>query len=170
MGHFKTRLKEIKAFAFDVDGVFATNQVYLHPSGDMMRSMNIKDGFAVYKATQLGIPIAIISGGASESVRTRFEGLGLTDIYLKTMDKLDAFADFYFKYGLKPEEILYMGDDLPDYQSMKKAGLACCPADAAPEIVEISDYVSDRKGGDGCVRDVIEQVLRSQGKWTLPEK
>lgn len=165
MGHFKTTLKYVKAFAFDVDGVFSNNNVYLHPSGEMMRSMNVKDGFALQFALKQDFPIAIITGGWSESVKIRFNNLGITDVYLKSTDKLDDFTDFIFKYGLQAEDILYMGDDLPDFEVMQKAGIACCPSDAAEEIKAISHYISDRPAGEGCVRDVVEQVLRAQGKW-----
>ncbi len=165
LDNFKERLKNIKAFVFDVDGVFSHN-VFLHPNGDMLRSMNTKDGFALYYAVnEHSFNTAIITGGYSESVKTRFNAMGITDVYIKSIDKLDDFEDFIYKYGLKPEEVLYMGDDIPDYYVMKKVGLPVCPADAAEEIKSISAYISDKNGGDGCVRDVIEQVLRAQGKW-----
>jgi 3-deoxy-D-manno-octulosonate 8-phosphate phosphatase (KDO 8-P phosphatase) len=117
------------------------------------------------QAVKNGFPVAIITGGASESVRTRFNGLGITDVYLKTMYKLDAFHDFLAKYSLDPAHVMYMGDDLPDYEVMSKVGFPVSPADAAEEIIRISKYVSPRSGGDGCVRDVVEQVLRAQGLW-----
>jgi 3-deoxy-D-manno-octulosonate 8-phosphate phosphatase (KDO 8-P phosphatase) len=165
LDNFKERLKNIKAFVFDVDGVFS-HHVYLDSNGDMMRTMNTKDGFALwYAVNEQSFFAAIITGGYSESVRTRFNAMGISDVYLKSTDKLDDFEDFIYKYSLKPEEILYMGDDIPDYYVMKAVGLAVCPADAAEEIKSISAYISDKKGGDGCVRDVIEQVLRAQGKW-----
>jgi 3-deoxy-D-manno-octulosonate 8-phosphate phosphatase (KDO 8-P phosphatase) len=165
MAHFKTLLKNVKAFIFDVDGVMSGSHVFLHPSGDMMRSMNTKDGFALGKAVKLGYPIGIISGAASESIRMRFNNLGITDVYLKSYEKIHDFHDFCSKYQLNPSEILYMGDDLPDLEVMQLIGLPVCPADAAEEIKSICLYISDKKGGDGCVRDVIEQVLRSQQKW-----
>ena len=165
MGNFKEDLKHVKAFIFDVDGVFTNSNVYLHPNGELMRSMNIKDGYAVQYAVRKGYPVAIISGGSSESVRTRFVNLGVTDIYLKYSDKKLAFDDFLAKYDIKPKEILYMGDDIPDYEVMKQVGFPTCPSNAVEEIKSISVYISDRTGGDGCVRDVIEQVLKLQGKW-----
>ncbi len=165
MGHFKTTLKNVKAFVFDVDGVFSNNNIYLHPSGDMMRSMNVKDGFALQHAIRKNIPIAIITGGWSESVKIRFNNLGISDVYLKSSDKVADLADFISKYNLEAESILYMGDDLPDFGAMKKVGIATCPADAAEEIKAISHYISDRPAGEGCVRDVVEQVMRAQGKW-----
>ena len=165
MGTFKTKLKNIKAFVFDVDGVFSNSHVYLHPNGDLMRSMNIKDGFAIQYAVKLEFPIGIITGGFSESVKTRFNYLGITDVILKSVDKKDDFDSFIKKYNLSYDEVLYMGDDLPDYEVMSYVGVPTCPADAAEEIKSISAYISDKNGGDGCVRDVVEQVLRAQGKW-----
>lgn len=165
MTNFKGDLRKVKAFIFDVDGVFATSKVLLHPNGELMRTMNIKDGFACFYLVKKGVPIAIITGGDSESVRTRFEKLGIKDIYMKSSDKLKDFQDFINKYGLKTEEILYMGDDLPDYPVMKVVGFPTCPADAVEEIKAISSYISDKNGGEGCVRDVIEQVMRLNGQW-----
>ena len=168
MDNFKERLKDIKAFVFDVDGVFSEN-IVLHTNGDLMRYMNVKDGFAVKTAVDKGFIVAIITGGNSDSVKSRFNGLGVTDIYLKSHDKMDDFTDFYMKYGLKPEQILYMGDDIPDYEPMKASGLATCPADAVEEILNVAHYVSDKEGGKGCVRDVIEQVMRAQSVWFFYE-
>ncbi len=165
MSNFKENLAKVKAFVFDVDGVFASSKVFLHPSGDMMRTMNIKDGYAVFYAIRKKYIICIISGGKSESVRLRFHNLGVTDVYLGSHNKLNDFKDFMFKYHLEPENILYMGDDLPDYEVMKMVGVPTCPSDAVEEIKAISSYISDKAGGEGCVRDVMEQVLRLQGKW-----
>ncbi len=164
MDNFKERLKDIKAFVFDVDGVFSDN-IILHTNGDLMRHMNVKDGFAVKTAVDKGFTIGMITGGDSESVKQRFNGLGVKDIYLASKNKMIDFEDFCSKYNLKPEEILYMGDDIPDYEVMSKVGLATCPSDAVEEIQNISHYISDKASGTGCVRDVIEQVLRAQGKW-----
>lgn len=166
--NFKQLLKNVKAFAFDVDGVFSHN-VLVHPSGELLRSMNIKDGFSVQYAIKKGYPIAIITGGNSESVRLRFQNLGITDIYLKSQNKIKDFQDFLLRYQLKPEEILYMGDDLPDYEIMKRVGVPTCPADAVEEIKALAVYTSHKTAGEGCVRDVIEQVLRVQEKWLDPE-
>lgn len=162
---FKEELHKVKAFVFDVDGVFSDESLLLDPNGDLIRSMNIKDGYALQLAVRKGYPVAIITGGNSEAVRKRFNMLGVHDLYLKSSKKLDDFTDFCNKYKLEPENILYMGDDLPDYPVMKQAGFPTCPLDADPEIKNISVYVSDRKGGEGCVRDVIEQVLRAHGIW-----
>jgi len=170
MDNFKERLKNIKAFVFDVDGVFSSN-IFLHPNGDMLRSINTKDAFALhYAVKKVGFLAGIITGGYSEAVKTRFKDLGLTDVYIKSTNKFDDFEDFIYKYDLKAEDVLYMGDDIPDYEVMKAVGIPTCPADAAEEIKAISVYISDKKGGFGCVRDIIEQVLRAQGKWVKFEK
>ncbi|MBI4645656.1 MAG: 3-deoxy-D-manno-octulosonate 8-phosphate phosphatase [Bacteroidia bacterium] len=164
MNNFKESLINVKAFAFDVDGVFA-GHILLTSSGEQIHPLNMKDGYAVQIAIKKGFPIAIISGSSSKLIRLRFERLGVTDIYLNAKNKVEPFDDFILKYSLKPSEVLYMGDDLPDFLVMKKAGIPTCPADAAIDIKEISKYISDLKAGEGCVRDVIEQVLRVQGKW-----
>ncbi|MBN2349922.1 MAG: HAD-IIIA family hydrolase [Bacteroidales bacterium] len=165
MTNYKENLKDIKAFAFDVDGVFTNGNVILYPGGEFIRTMNIKDGYAVQYCIKKGYMVAIITGGNSEMIRTRFTNLGVTDIYLKSSAKFESFEDFQYKYGLELKNILYMGDDLPDYEIMKKVGFPACPADAVEEIKQISKYISDKNGGEGCVRDVIEQVMRLQGKW-----
>ena len=165
MPDIKNQLNQVKAFAFDVDGVFTNGTVLLHPGGEFIRMMNIKDGFAVQHAVKMGYPIAIITGGYSKMVRKRFEYLGVKDIYMKSGNKISAFQAFGAKYKLDPVSILYMGDDLPDYEVMKMAGFSACPSDAATEIKEISAYISYRNGGEGCVRDIIEQVLRLHDKW-----
>ncbi len=166
--NFKGLLQNVKAFVFDIDGVFS-HQVWLHPSGEFMRSLNGKDSFAVQYAVKKGFHIAIISGGRCETMRMHFEQLGVTDIYLKSSNKIHDFDNFLNKYQLKPEHILYMGDDLPDYEIMKKAGIPTCPADAADEIKSVSVYISYKTGGEGCVRDVIEQTLRVQEQWMHPD-
>lgn len=167
MKNFKEQLQNVKAFAFDVDGVFTDGTVTMHPSGELIRTSNTRDGYAVQKAINHGFPIAIISGGKSESVRERFKGLGVTDIYLGSTDKVEALDDFRFKYGLELSQILYMGDDMPDYAIMQRVGFPTCPSDAAPEIINIASYISSFGGGRGCVRDVIEQVLKLHGLWLV---
>jgi 3-deoxy-D-manno-octulosonate 8-phosphate phosphatase (KDO 8-P phosphatase) len=164
MDNFKEKLKEIKAFVFDVDGVFSEN-IILDASGDMMRFMNVKDGFAVKTAIDKGFKIAIITGGFSQSVIKRFSDLGVKDIVINSKNKTNDYVGFCNKYGLQFNQILYMGDDIPDYEPMRMSGLAACPSDAAEEIQNISHYVSDKEGGKGCVRDIIEQVLRAQTLW-----
>jgi 3-deoxy-D-manno-octulosonate 8-phosphate phosphatase (KDO 8-P phosphatase) len=166
MPDIKKNMLAVKAFVFDVDGVFTNGAVMLHPGGEFIRMMNIKDGFAVQHAVKMGYPIAVITGGFSKMVRKRFVALGVKDIFMKCSSKMSAFEIFLAKYNMAPSDILCMGDDLPDYEIMKKAGFPTCPSDAASEIIELSLYISDKKGGEGCVRDIIEQVLRVQGKWT----
>ena len=162
---FKENLEKIKAFVFDVDGVLSSVCIPLHPSGEPMRMVNIKDGYAMQYAVKMGYPIAIITGGKTVAVRKRFEGLGVQYIYMASSHKMDDFDDFLKKSQLNPEDIMYMGDDIPDFQVMKRCGFPCCPMDAAPEIKRISCYISPYEGGKGCGRDVIEQVLKAQGKW-----
>lgn len=158
-------LTKINTFIFDVDGVLTNGQVIIQESGEQTRIMNIKDGFALQLAVKLGYKVVIISGGKSEAVRKRLQGLGIHDVYLAAADKADVFDEVKITYQLKNEEIAYMGDDIPDFPVMKDVGLPCCPKDAATEILEISKYISDKKGGEGCGRDLIEKVLRAQNKW-----
>ena len=165
MSNFKEELRKVKAFAFDVDGVLSSQTMPLHPSGEPMRTVNIKDGYALQLAVKKGYPIAIITGGKTEAVKMRFKSLGITDIYLGSYIKKDDFDDFSYKYSLDPENVLYMGDDLPDFEVMSMVGFPTCPADAVTEIKQISKYISNLNGGDGCVRDIIEQVLRLHNKW-----
>lgn len=158
-------LKRIRALVFDIDGVLSMNNVSIGSDGMPERTANIKDGYALQLAMKCGLKIAIITGGRSKSVRERYMGLGITDIFQGVSMKLDAYSDWLISEGLKDEEVLYMGDDIPDYEVMSQCGLPVCPADAAPEIRDISRYISPICGGQGCVRDVIEQVLRAQGHW-----
>ncbi len=158
-------LKQIKAFAFDVDGVLSADVIPLHPGGEPMRTVNIKDGYVLQLAVKQGYPIAIITGGHTEAVRKRFAALGITDIYMKSSVKINDYCDFRDKHGLKDEEILYMGDDIPDLEVMRRCGLPACPADAVPEVKAVSRYISHCNGGYGCGRDVVEQVMKTQGKW-----
>lgn len=158
-------LSRIKAFAFDVDGVLSPDTIPLHPSGEPMRIVNIKDGYALQFAAKMGYPIAIITGGRTEAVRKRFEGLGLNHVYMGAAVKIEIFKKWLDECGLCPDEVMYMGDDIPDYEVMQIAGLPACPADAAPEIKQIARYISPFGGGQGCGRDIIEQILRAQGKW-----
>lgn len=163
-------LTQINTFIFDVDGVLTDGKIFLHPSGEQMRNMNIKDGYALQLAVKLGYKVIIITGGKSSTIRIRLEGLGIQDIYLGASDKLDVFEEVLLTYNLDKKNILYMGDDLPDFFPMKEVGLPTCPANAAPEIQEISTYISPLVGGEGCVRDVIEKVLRAQNKWFDPKQ
>lgn len=162
---YKELLNNITTFIFDVDGVLTDGLVTVTSEGALVRTMNIKDGYALKTAVDAGFNICVISGGSNEGVRTRLRGLGITDIYLGAHQKEDQFDEYIDIYNLKAESILYMGDDIPDFPVMKKVGLPCCPQDAAPEIKDISLYISHKNGGEGCVRDIIEQVLKVQGKW-----
>lgn len=158
-------LTKIKAVVFDVDGVLSGETIPLHPSGEPMRTVNIKDGYAIQLAQKMGLRIVILTGGRTESVRKRYEGLGVEDVFMGCSVKIKTYDEFLGKYGLRDEEIIYMGDDIPDYEIMKRCGCPCCPSDACADIKDISVYVSRFAGGRGCGRDVIEQVLRAQGKW-----
>ena len=157
--------RKINTFIFDVDGVLTNSQVLVLEDGKLLRSMNIKDGLAIKKALQQGFRIAVITGGKSEGVKIRLQNLGVKDIYIGKSDKMESYEEMVHLYDLNPETILYMGDDLPDYPVMRKVGIAACPKDAAPEILSSSNYVSPYLGGEGCARDVIEKVMRVQGKW-----
>ena len=162
---YKQIMPQITTLIFDVDGVLTNGIVQITSNGELLRNMSIKDGYAIKTAIKLGYKICIISGGTNKGVKTRLQELGVTDIYLGTHNKIEQFEDFLNGYNIKPENVLYMGDDIPDYEVMQLAGLACCPKDAVAEIQAISKYISQKKGGDGCVRDVIEQVLKVQGNW-----
>ncbi|MCQ2268416.1 MAG: HAD hydrolase family protein [Bacteroidaceae bacterium] len=163
-------LTKIKAIIFDIDGVLSAETITLHPQGDPLRTVNIKDGYAIQLAVKMGLHIAILSGAHTESLRKRYEGLGVPDIYLKAAVKINVYEEFMRKYALLDENVIYVGDDIPDYEVMCKCGCPCCPADAAPEIKQISTYVSHKNGGYGVGRDIVEQVLRSQGKWMKDKK
>ncbi|HEX4886752.1 MAG TPA: HAD hydrolase family protein [Luteibaculaceae bacterium] len=165
MPSYKELLPSVKALIFDVDGVFTDNTVYLHPSGDLLRSMNTKDGYAVRLAIEKGLFVGVISGGRSESVKDRLLTLGVHEVHLGVFDKLPVLKAMVEKNNLKWSECLYMGDDIPDYEVMRSVGVAVAPADAAPEIKSICHYVSPLEGGKGCVRDVVEQTLKSQQLW-----
>ncbi len=158
-------LSKIKAIVFDVDGVLSRETITMNINGEPMRTVNIKDGYAIQLAMKMGLRIVILTGAASESIRVRYENLGVKDIYMKCGVKISVYDEFLAKYGYNDGEIIYMGDDIPDYQVMKRCGCPVCPADACPEIKAISCYISDKTGGNGCGRDVIEQVLIAQGKW-----
>ena len=162
---YKTKLKNIKAFVFDVDGVFTDGSIYLLPGGNMCRVMNVLDGYAVVKALKNKYLIGVITGGNDEEVRKRIHYLGIEDYYAKSSNKEIDFEAFKSKHSLENEEILTMGDDLPDRKMMKMSGISACPKNAMPEVKEISDYISLVEGGKGAVRDVIEQVMKIQGTW-----
>lgn len=168
MSFFRDDLKEVRAFLFDVDGVLSEESTPLDSGGDPVRTANVKDGYALVQAIRAGYVVGIITGGTQPRVRLRFEKLGVTHFYDNVTDKSSSLDHFISSTGIDARHILYMGDDLPDHRVMTRVGIATCPADAVPEIKAVSRYVSDRKGGAGCVRDVIEQVMRVSEKWEIP--
>ncbi|MGK4568693.1 KdsC family phosphatase [Flavobacterium sp. 3HN19-14] len=162
---YKEIMNDITTFIFDVDGVLTDSTVHITQTGEMLRTMNIRDGFAMKAAVESGYNVCIISGGSSEGVRIRLRNLGITDIHLSCPNKVDTFKEYIDVYGIKAGQVLYMGDDIPDYHVMQLVGLPSCPQDSSPEIKSISTYISHKNGGKGAVRDVIEQVMKVQGKW-----
>lgn len=167
--NYKTKLAGIKALAFDVDGVLTDGTVQIQPGQEPVRTFHSKDGYALQVAARQGLQLAIITGGKSETVKERLKALGVQDVWLGARHKIEAYEEWLARYGLRDDEVLYMGDDLPDTEVLQRAGLSCCPHDSAPEIRALVDYVSPIDGGKGCVREVIEQVLRAQGRWDLEE-
>lgn len=165
--NYKEYLADITTFIFDVDGVLTDGSIQIGTDGELLRTMDIKDGYAMKHAIDQGYTVAVISGGKNEGVRHRLRGLGLTDIFLGCEDKVLQLEEFLELYHISPNQVLYMGDDIPDLYPMQKVAMPTCPQDAVAEIKEISKYISHRKGGRGCVRDVIEQVMKVQGKWLI---
>ncbi len=161
--------KPIKLFVLDVDGVLTDGNLLVLNNGEMARRMNIKDGYALQLAIKKGYQILVISGGNSEAVKERLRKLGITDTFMNVSDKVSILLEFVNQHQLQWAEVLYMGDDIPDLHPMKMAGMACCPADAVPEIKAISHYISPINGGEGCVRDVLEKVLKINGHWNFDE-
>ena len=162
---YKEYLNDITTFIFDVDGVLTDGTVTVTTQGEMLRKMNIKDGYAIKTAVDQGYNVCIISGGSNEGVRSRLRGLGVTDIHLGVHNKIETLDEYLDVYNIDPSSALYMGDDIPDLQVMQMVVLPCCPQDAAPEIKAVSKYISHKSGGKGAARDIIEQVLKVQGKW-----
>lgn len=162
---YKEIMNDITTFVFDVDGVLTDSSVFVTNEGEMLRTMNIRDGYAMKAAIESGYNVCIISGGSNEGVRIRLNNLGIKDIHLGTPDKVKTFKEYTEKHNIKPEQVLYMGDDIPDFHVMKLVGLPTCPQDSSPEIKNICRYISHVKGGRGAARDVIEQVMKVQGKW-----
>lgn len=163
-------LSKIKTIVFDVDGVLSRQTITLSSTGEPLRTVNIKDGYAIQLAQKVGLRIAILTGGNTEAIRKRYAGLGVEDIFMGCAVKVKTYEEFLQKYGIKHEEVIYVGDDIPDYEVMRLCGCPCCPADACSDIKVISLYISSRNGGDGVGRDVVEQVLRAQGKWLSDAK
>ena len=162
---YKEIMNNISTFIFDVDGVLTDSSVFVTNEGEILRTMNIRDGYAMKAAVENGYKVCIISGGSNEGVRVRLRNLGITDVHLGTSSKVETFEEYIDAYQINPEHVLYMGDDIPDYHVMKLVGLPTCPQDASPEIKAISKYISHKNGGKGAARDVIEQVMKTQGKW-----
>ena len=160
-------LRKIRAIIFDVDGVLSCETVTMGADGIPMRTANIKDGYALQLAVKLGLRMAIMTGANVEAVRHRYEVLGFTDIFIGCSVKMRTYEAFLEQYGLKDEEVMYMGDDIPDLEVMRRVGCPVCPKDACAEVKEVSLYVSHCCGGRGCARDVIEQTLRAQGLWQM---
>lgn len=160
-------LRKIKAIVFDVDGVLSQQTITLSADGVPLRTANIKDGYAIQLAVKLGLRLAIITGANVEAVRRRYEALGLTDVYTGCAVKINTYERFLIKYHLADEEVMYMGDDVPDLEVMRRAGCPVCPKDACVEVREAAIYISHLNGGQGCARDVIEQTLRAQGLWKM---
>ncbi|NLN30653.1 MAG: HAD hydrolase family protein [Bacteroidales bacterium] len=165
MDNFREGLTKIKAFVFDIDGVLSLQTIPLKTTGIPSRTVNLRDGYALQLAVKKGYKVAIISGSNSKDYLKRLKMLGVKDIYLNSRSKTRHYNHFREKYKLENSEILFMGDDIPDYQVMKLAGVPACPSDADSEIKQVAAYISDRPGGSGCVRDVIEQVLRLHNNW-----
>lgn len=163
-------LTKIKAFVFDVDGVLSSSTIPLHPSGEPMRMINIKDGYAIQYAIKSGYRLAIISGGKTEAVKKRFTNLGVTDLFLGTDVKLPIYEKWLSDNDLDDSEVMFMGDDIPDLEIMRRAGLSVAPADAATDILNAAKYISTNKGGEGCAREIIELVMKAQGKWLADKK
>jgi len=169
MANFKELLPKINTFVFDVDGVLSDGSIQITESGDQLRTMSTRDGIAIIMALDKGYNIVIISGGGSESILHRFRYLGISDVFIGVSDKTEVLHQYFNDKSISPENVLYMGDDIPDYYPMQVCGVAVCPKDAAIEIKEIADYISDKEGGKGCVRDIIEQVMRCKGDWFNPK-
>jgi len=169
MANYKALLTKVNTFIFDYDGVMTDGKLMLQHDGQPLRTANVKDGYALQLAVRLGYRVVVISGGISKSVENRFESLRIKDVFLGVSNKFEVFEKYIADNNLNTENIVYMGDDIPDFKVMKRVGVPVCPADAVEEIKDISIYISDKTGGHGCVRDIIEQVLKVQGKWMTEE-
>lgn len=164
---YKQLLHDITTFVLDVDGVLTDGRLFISESGELLRTMNAKDGYAIKAALVQGYRICIITGGRNPGVKSRLEGLGVKDVFMNAHDKKEVLNDYMAKHKLQAKQVLYMGDDMPDVHAVTMAGLGACPQDAIPEIKVVSNYISHRNGGDGCARDVIEQVMKVHGKWKV---
>lgn len=165
MTNYKELLQNINTFIFDYDGVLTDCTILITAEGHMLRTANVRDGYAMQLAKKLGYRIIVISGGTFEGVKRRFNALNIDEVFLGVSDKYTFFKEYITTHDIRHENILYMGDDIPDMETMRHVGVATCPADAVEEIKAISHYISDHNGGRGCVRDIIQQVLKLHGKW-----
>lgn len=163
--HYLQKMPRITTVILDIDGVLTDGMVTLLPNGEQVRNLNSKDSFAIQLAVKKGIRICVISGGNSENIKLRLNQMGVSDVFLRIKNKLQTFEDICTMYDLQPEKVMYMGDDLPDYEVMTQVGIATCPSDAAIEILDLASYISDHKGGQGAVRDILEKLLRAKGEW-----
>ena len=164
---YKEEFRYITTFIFDLDGVFTDGSINIFPDGEMIRTMNTKDGYAVKAALHAGYGVVIISGGTNEAVRIRLNQLGVKDVYLGAHQKGGILHNYSKDNNISFENMLFMGDDIPDIEAMELVRLGCCPNDAVTEVLAAADYISHKKGGKGCVRDIIEQVVKVQGKWGI---
>lgn len=167
MLNFKQRLNKITTIMFDIDGVITDGKVFVMESGEVLRNLNSKDGYALHLAVQKGYRMCVISGGNNVGIKQLLARTGITDVFINAHDKMAVYETYLMENNIKDEEVMFMGDDLPDHGIMSRVGLAACPEDAAVEIKAISHYVSPKKGGNGCVRDVLEQIMRVQGNWEI---
>lgn len=163
--HVFDKMKSVKAFIFDMDGVLTNNDLMVTEAGELLRTMNVRDGQAIKWAVEAGYPVCVITGGRSDGAKLRLTNLGVEEYYSGVKDKTIAFQSFLQRSRLQPLEICYMGDDLPDLPVLRKVSFSCCPADAVPEVKAVCDYISTHNGGAGCVRDIIECVMKLQHKW-----
>lgn len=169
MDRCENKLQHVTTFIFDYDGVMTDGTVYMDSNGDPLRTSNVKDGYALQLAGKLGFHLAVISGAVVTNITKRLNMLGVHDVFTGIPDKVVKLEEYMEHYDLKPEQVVYVGDDIPDLKVMQRVGVAACPADAAPEIRQICHFISERPGGRGCVRDIIEQTLKAQGKWMSAE-
>ncbi len=169
MSNYKALLKEVTTFMFDYDGVMTDGRVILQHDDPPLRTANVRDGYVLQLAVKLGYNVVVISGGFSRSMENRFDTLNIKDAFTGVKNKVEVFEKYVRDRNIDPQQVIYMGDDIPDIPVMKKVGIPVCPADAAEEVKAVSIYISDKKGGEGCVRDIIEQVMKVQGKWMTPE-
>lgn len=163
------QFRQISCFVFDMDGVLTDGSLILYHHGHMLRRMHIRDGYGLQLAVKKGYRVIVISGSHSEASRDRLERLGITDVRMEIKDKGNELAGIMKQYALSREQVLYMGDDMPDLPALRASGMPCCPADAVTEVREASQYISPVHGGQGCVRDVIEKVLKMNGHWNEDE-